>query len=97
MAAAATRSRPSRKSPTSTATRKDGWKPTPAALASLGQWLPDSWVAYFKTRPAGNYLGLVHECPFCHERPPKHLKYGYRRSRWLMVHISAHVKRGGKP
>lgn len=64
----------------------------PDALASLGQWLPDSWVSFFKTRRAGAHYGLVHECPFCEARPPLGLKYGHRRTRWLMVHISSHVK-----
>jgi hypothetical protein len=70
---------------------KHGSTSTRQASALLRPYLPVGWDGYFKTRKAGAHWGLSLNCPICGERPPIELHYGYRRWRWLCVHVSQHV------
>lgn len=54
----------------------------------LNHFLPSGWERLFTARKAGKYYGLTVQCPVCSEKPPRELKYGGRKWRWLAAHIS---------
>lgn len=56
----------------------------------LNRLLPSGWSNYFTPRKAGAYYGLGVRCPVCEARPPREIKYGGQRWRWLTVHMVEH-------
>lgn len=60
-----------------------------AMEAALLSSLPLGAERYFTVIKAGNRLGLRIACSQCGERPPQSLS-GYRKWRWMSVHISQH-------
>ncbi len=75
------------------ATSKAGSTVTRTVLAALRPYLPAGWSVFFALHHAGNRPGLSVECPFCKDAPPPACNYGYRRWRWLSVHMAQHEKK----
>lgn len=61
----------------------------PKGTAFLAALLPSGWERYFNGRKAGRGWGLSIVCPHCHIVPPSELS-GYRKWRWISVHLAEH-------
>lgn len=67
---------------------------TAVGMKYLQPLLPPGWQSIFRARRAGKFWGLMIECPHCEERPPKEIRYGSQRWRWLSTHLA--VSHGSK-
>jgi hypothetical protein len=56
------------------------------AARSLARYLPAS-NNWFEVVRCGNNYGMRIVCPYCAVTPPKTIKGGSRRWRWMTVHV----------